>query len=58
MRLATGCLSIGEDCAIESLEDTVDDWFSRSVVNLFLGRLHIVHVIKAKIIASTLWNLS
>lgn len=49
MRLARCGLSIGEDSAIESLDNAIDDRRGRIIVHLFLIGVDIEYLIKCKL---------
>ena len=47
MRLASACLTVGQDCSVVALEHRANSMLSCAIINVFLRRIHIVHVIKA-----------
>lgn len=49
MGLAGGCLTIGENGAIEAVEHAFNNWFCREIIHLLLVRLHIEYSVESEV---------
>ena len=47
MRLASACLTVSQDCSVVALEHRANSMFRGTIINVFLRRIHIIHMIEA-----------
>ena len=52
MCLSTASLSIGKDCAIESLHDTQDDWFDSLLIDEALLSIRVEHLVIVEFVST------